>query len=161
MTRIIAVVALVAGLPLASAFSSDVPAPVAQAALAIPSLSKIEIGPHIAASTRASWHGVQFREVKPMGRNITALQAIADAHAFPHRAGAYVAAVRFARILNPRFSGASRYIWLVVFDHDFPAAQSCPTIGCASGTTSTYWRDVAVIDAITGDPLEELRVAEP
>jgi hypothetical protein len=135
-------------LPLASA--SPVPA--------TPSLSRIEIGPRIAASTQATWPALTFREVKPLGRGLNALQAIAASYTYRHKAGSYVSAVRFARMLSPRFSEASGYIWIVIFEHDYAGVQSCVASGCGSGPDAKYWRNIAVIDAIKGTPLEEFRI---
>lgn len=137
--------------PLASAAKASV-------TTATPSLSRIEIGPRIAASTKATWPALRFREIKPLGRGINALQSISASYVYPHKAGSYVSAVRFARIFSPHFSEASGYIWIVIFEHDYPGAQACGAGSCRSGPTVRYWRDVAVIDAIKGAALEEFRI---
>jgi hypothetical protein len=93
-----------------------------------------------------------FQPALPPGTNIDALAAIIAAqHAFLVGPKAWIAGVRYARMLNPVFHApaSSGEVWLVMYQHDtpFPSAGSQPSPAPATAPT------VAVIDAMTGDPL--------
>jgi hypothetical protein len=125
------------------------------------SRSLIQIGPPVSQRELKQWKRQHFlfEPVVPPGTNIDALAAIIAAQgAFLVGPKAWIAGVRYARMLNPVFHApaTSGEVWLVMYQHDTPLPSAGSLPSPAKSTAST----VAVIDAMTGDPLFKFQTIE-